>query len=396
MAVGGVLLCGTLSTAACGGQPGAPRPAEASQPVSAAPTLAASLRPTPVPGADAMGIVWLCLPGAVDDPCTADLRTTVIDQAGHRTTLQPLPAEDPPIDCFYVYPTTSRQTTMNADLSIDPELRARAAEQAALFSQVCRVFAPVYPQLTIAALGSGAIKQANVQAAFDGVRVAFDDYMATYNHGRGVVLIGHSQGAMLLDDLLHYEIDPKPAVRGLLVSALLLGGNVMMAARNTAVGDFANIRACSTATQTGCVVGYSSFAGEPPPDAAFGRVDGALTMLPLPRSGRQQLLCVNPSAPGGTGTLLPVFPTAAVAALVGRPDPVRTTPFVAYPGAFTAECRTNGDATWLQVTPASKARAIPVLTGSEGPAWGLHDLDVSLGIGNLVELVRAQAAAFGS
>ena len=118
-------------------------------------------------------------------------------------------------------------------------------------------------------------------------------------------------------------------------------------------------------------------------------------MLPLPRSGRQQLLCVNPSAPGGTGTLLPVFTTAAVAALVGGPVPVPTTPFVAYPGAFTAECRTSGDAAWLQVTPASTAREIPTLTGSEGPAWGLHDLDLSLGLGNLVELVRAQAAAFG-
>ena len=62
------------------------------------------------------------------------------------------PAADPPIDCFYVYPTVSRQKTINANLTIDPEERAVAAAQAARFSQVCRVYAPMYPQLTLAAI----------------------------------------------------------------------------------------------------------------------------------------------------------------------------------------------------------------------------------------------------
>ena len=399
-----VILC-ALMVAACTGQ--SPRgvttptaqpasPSRATSPSVTGGSVAPSQGPSPVPGADAAGIVWLCLPGAPDNPCTSDLSTTVIDPTGQRTTSHPVPAADPPIDCFYVYPTTSRQATINADLSIDPEERTVAAAQAALFSQVCKVYAPIYPQLTIAALGSGRITAGNVQTAYDGVRAAFDDYMASYNHGRGVVLIGHSQGAMLLADLLHFEIDRTPDVRETLVSALLLGGNVTVAAGRTTGGDFANIPACGSTSQTGCVVGYSSFAEVPPPDAVFGRVTGALGMLPVPRTGTQQILCVNPAAPGGTGPLLPYFSAADVVKLAGGPEAAPTTAFVSYPNALTAQCQTSGDASWLQVTPVAPARGTPRLSGSEGPAWGLHDLDVSLGLGNLVELVRSEAAAFRS
>ena len=370
-----LLIVVALVPAACGGQAAVPVPYTAqptSTPAAASPSVttpsaAVSPSASPVAGADAAGIVWVCMPGAADNPCTADLSVTVIDPAGNRTTADLVPAADPPIDCFYVYPTTSRQTTMNADLSIHPEERVIAAAQAALFSQVCRVYAPVYPQLTLAALNSGGITAADVQAAYDGVYAAFVDYLASYNHGRGVVLIGHSQGAMLLDDLLHFEIDPKPDLRRLLVSALLMGGNVMVAEGQTIGGDLASIPACGSASQVGCVVGYSSFAETPPPDASFGRVDGALSMLPIPKSGPLEILCVNPAAPGGTGTLLPFFPTADALKLAGGPMPAPTTAFVSYPDALTASCRTSGGARWLQVTRTASARSMPTLSGSEGP-----------------------------
>lgn len=333
------------------------------------------------------------MPGATGDPCAGALSTTNIDPAGERTTSQLASEADPPVDCFYVYPTTSQQTTTNADLSIDPEERAVAAAQASLFSQVCKVYAPIYPQLTIPALNSGLITADNVQTAYDGVKAAFADYLSNYNRGRGVVFIGHSQGAMLLADLLHFEVDPKPEVRKLMVSALLMGGNVSMAAAPDAVGDFESIPACASAKQTGCVAGYSSFAETPPVDAVFGRVQGALGMLPIPTTGAQQILCVNPAAPGKAGALLPYFPTADVMKLAGGPVPTPATAFVSYPSALTAECESDGNATWLQITRLSAAPFTPTLAGSEGPTWGLHDLDVSLALGNLVELVRLESAA---
>ena len=106
-------------------------------------------------GEAAASLVWLCRPGIVDDPCRAD-RTATIQRAGGTSEEQrPRPSTRRPVDCFYVYPTVSAQPTTNADLTIDPELVAIAETQASRFSEVCRVFAPVYPQITIAGLGRG-------------------------------------------------------------------------------------------------------------------------------------------------------------------------------------------------------------------------------------------------
>jgi hypothetical protein len=396
-----VVVLAALIPGACSGRPAAVSPT-ASPTATAAPaaTSTPAVTSTAAPAgttatADGAGIVWLCMPGKANNPCEGDLSTTVIDRSGSRTVSKPAPAADPPIDCFYVYPTASRQTTINADLTIDPEERAVAQAQAAPFSQVCKVYAPIYPQTTIAALTSGKITQAAINLAYNGVKAAWQDYLANYNRGRGIVFIGHSQGAMMLAPLLYLEIDSNPELRKLMVSALLMGGNVSMPAATDATGNFKNIGPCKSVTETGCVVGYSSFGETPPQDAAYGRVHGALFMLPLPQSGPQQILCVNPAAPGGKGTLSPIFATADLAKLADGPKPVPATPYVSYPDAFSAQCQTSGDATWLQITSTGPSGAAPTLAGSEGPSWGLHDFDVAAGLGNLIELVRAEAAAFG-
>jgi hypothetical protein len=377
-----------LLAAACGGSNAT---AVSSAPPAASMSAGQLGAPT---GADAAGIVWLCMPGSGSNPCTGDLSITVIDAAGNRTVEQPQVASDPPIDCFYVYPTISRQKTANASLSIDPEQTAVAIAQAAPFSQVCRVYAPIYPQVTHEALNAGSITQTTIDVAYEGVRAAFADYMAYYNDGRGVVVIGHSQGAMMLVGLIHREIDPYPGVRKQLVLALLMGGNVTVPAGQTVGGDFANIPACGSATETGCVVAYSSFDATPPADAAFGRVFG-LAMFRFPKSGPQQILCVNPAAPGGgTAALTPIFPTVEVAQRAGAPTPLPATPYVSYPNEVAAECKTDGDAGWLQITRTGPSEAIQKLAGSEGPSWGLHDHDLSLGLGNLVDLVRSESAAY--
>jgi hypothetical protein len=330
-----------------------------------------------------------------NNPCEGDLSTTVIDPSGGRTVETPVVAADPGIDCFYVYPTVSRQKGINATIQMDPELVAVARAQAALFSQVCHVYAPVYPQLTSASLSSGRITWANVQAAYDGVRTAFADYMANYNHGRGIVFIGHSQGAMLLISLLHDEVDPKDEVRRLLVSALLMGGNASTKPGKATGGDFDNIPTCSSPAQTGCVVGYSTFAQTPPAGAAFGRLGNPNGMLRPPLTD-EQIMCVNPAAPGGKGTLLPIFPTIEQAHLPDAPKPLPATPYVSYPNEFSAECKSDEDGNWLQVTRIGTTGAMPAVAGSEGPGWGLHDHDFSLAFGNLLALVKSESAAFTS
>ena len=146
---------------------------------------------------------------------------------------------------FYLYPTISDQQTANANLQIGLRERLVAIAQASRFSQVCRVYAPVYRQLTLAAIDKpGGINAADSLVAYRSALSAFRDYLAHYNHGRGIVFVGHSQGASIMIALLEREVDSKPNVRRLLVSALLMGGNVTVPRGRDVGGDFAHIPAC--------------------------------------------------------------------------------------------------------------------------------------------------------
>ena len=116
------------------------------------------------------------------------------------------PAADPAADCFYVYPTVSKQSGVVANLHIDPSEMAVARIQASRFSEVCKVYAPIYPQLTLHALSDpGAITVSDLNAAYASVQTAWEDYLAHYNRGRGFILIGHSQGASMLIKLLQRQ-----------------------------------------------------------------------------------------------------------------------------------------------------------------------------------------------
>src|ERR1700722_10042874 len=82
-------------------------------------TLAASAAPGSVPHWKA----WLCFPGSPTDWCSVELTTTVISADGSRRNVAVSVPQNPPIDCFYVYPTVSMEFRPNADLKLEPEER---------------------------------------------------------------------------------------------------------------------------------------------------------------------------------------------------------------------------------------------------------------------------------
>ena len=105
--------------------------------------------------------VWLCRPGLHPDPCTPGLSTTVYSPTLRKLrVVHPQAARPPKVDCFYVYPTVSDQPTTYSNLQIDPEQRSIALFQAARYSQYCRVFAPMYRQVTDPALLAGTPEDA--------------------------------------------------------------------------------------------------------------------------------------------------------------------------------------------------------------------------------------------
>src|SRR5579884_2090659 len=195
-------------------------------------SLLAALALTAGPASAASGApVWLCKPGLRPDPCTPGLSTTVYTPSLRRiAVIHPRAVAHPAIDCFYVYPTVSDQKTGNANRHIDPEERSIALYQAARYSQYCNVYAPMYRQVTLAGIGSGSAPttKPDPALALGDVVSAFRTYLRRYNHGRGFVLIGHSQGSFVLRQLIARQVEPRPAVRRRLVSAILLGGNVLV------------------------------------------------------------------------------------------------------------------------------------------------------------------------
>ncbi len=341
--------------------------------------------------------VWLCLPGHQPDPCTPGLSTTVYTPAFTQVGVQhPQAVKKPAIDCFYVYPTVSGQPTGNANLTIDPEERSIALYQAARYSQYCRVFAPMYRQVTLGGIGTGTpptTKPNSVEPVTD-VEAAFEAYLRTYNHGRGFVLIGHSQGSFVLRSVIAKLVDPKPAVRARLLSAILMGGNVLVKRGKGIGGDFQHIPACRSGTQLGCVIAFSTF-DQPPP------ATGSLFGVPPRGASGMQVLCTNPAAlGGGSGVLNPISPSAPFdpksvlstgIKLLGVHFPTPPTVWWSAPGAYTAQCKTLNGATVLEIAARHGA---PTPNPSPTAGWGLHLLDANIALGNLIEIVKHEAAAF--
>lgn len=338
--------------------------------------------------------VWLCKPGEADDPCAGDLSVTSVSATRAISPEPKSPASESKFDCFYVYPTASPQKTPNANLTVQPEEVDAALSQAAQFSQVCNVWAPMYRQRTEADLlkGLGGDPTAD-QVAYDSLLAGWKDYLAHDNHGRPVIFIGHSQGAAMLIRLLHNVIDPSVRLRHLMVSAIILGGNVEVASGETRGGSFNHISTCTSATQVGCVIAYSSFGSEPPSDSLFGRPGQGVSLQSQQTTSQgQQVACVNPvNFSTGVAPLSPIFLT------VSSPTPgVKvTTPFVSFPGLYTAQCENQSGATWLQINVTKSVNDDrPIVSASLGPTWGLHLDDVNLALDNLVQDVSLKEKAY--
>ena len=227
--------------------------------------------------------VWLCKPAKVTNPCESPLKTTLVRPSGEPIRVETVaPARRPKVDCFYVYPTVSDDPTPNSDLTIDPEHSSIALYQAAPYSQHCRIFAPMYRQITLAALFSGQSATAEMrQTAYAGVASAWRTYLTKYSRNRGVVLIGHSQGTLMLRRLIKEQIDPKPALRKRMISAVLLGGNVLVAKGGVVGGDFEHIPPCASARQIRCLIAFRPSTppcrGTPSSVAQGGRSSGPTT-----------------------------------------------------------------------------------------------------------------------
>jgi hypothetical protein len=350
------------------------------------------------------GANWLCRPGR-QDACAVDLSTTVISAGGELTRENWAADPTAPIDCFYVYPTISNDPGGNSDMIPGPEEKAVVRTQFARFASKCRPYAPMYRQVTITALRAaliGAPIPVDRALAYNDVLDAWNYYLEHDNKGRGVVLIGHSQGAMVLSQLVKNEIDGKP-VASRMVSAMLLGTNLPVPKGKDVGGAFQHTPLCRAATQVGCVIAYVTFrASAPPPENThFGKVTGENMIA----------ACTNPAAlNGGSGELHAYLGTRGgflVSAEAAPPQWVTPakpidTPFVSLPGLLSAECVSNDSGSYLAVSvhgdPAgprvSDITGDLVVGGQILRDWGLHLIDVQVALGNLIEIASQESKAY--
>jgi hypothetical protein len=222
---------------------------------------------------------------------------------------------------------------------------------------------------------------------------AWTDYLAHSNDGRGVVLIGHSEGSDVLAQLLTDDVDQVPMVRRLLVSAIITGANLPR--DKVGFGPLKTIGPCGSPVQFGCVVDFNAYNTAPPSDALFGK-------FPVQEINGHAVeeICTNPAdLSGGSGSLLSMYrirlATQDVAGSTTQgvfrdPPPAMSTPWIEYDGGYSAKCETSNGLRILMVTTSGRA---PALSAPDA-AFGLHVDDPNLAMGNLVQLVHSQISAF--
>ena len=341
---------------------------------------------------------WLCLPGRTDT-CTTPLATTALNPNGYGSTGRSTVARDAGVDCFVVYPTISRDAGMNSDLTPgDSEEKAIVATQFARFASACKIYAPMYRSMTlgaVAAAAAGADVTQPAMLAYGDVRSAWKEYLARHNKGRPYVLLGHSQGSLMLQQLIANEIEGKPEAKRMKL-AIIPGFNLLVPQGKLVGGTLKSTPVCSKPGQTGCVLTWVSFRENnvPPAGAIFGVAD---------KPG-MTVACTNPARPGATGwvsldsywyarSALPVPGGPITWSTEGAPP----SPYVRTEGLVSARCINDGPRGYLSIRTNADPRdkrtdrvgGEVALLGMFIPGWGMHLADMGAPMGDLIGLVPA-------
>jgi hypothetical protein len=271
---------------------------------------------------------------------------------------------------------------------------------------VCRPFAPIYRQMTVSSIvafaAGGDIQQAGALAYGDVVS-AWRNYLATRNNGRPFVLIGHSQGSLMLQMLIANEIEKNPAVAARMKLAIMPGFNVLVPQGKLVGGTFKSTPLCSRERETGCVISWTSYRERnvPPAGALFGIAD----------QPGMTVSCVNPGRPGSrdwvpldsywySRSSYPV-PGGPIAWSSEGPPP---TPYVRTEGLVSAKCINDGPRGYLWIRTNADPRdkrtdriggEVSVL-GMFVPGWGMHLADMSEAQGDLIRKVGEISALSGA
>ncbi|MFI5141161.1 MAG: DUF3089 domain-containing protein, partial [Bacteroidia bacterium] len=165
-----------------------------------------------------------------------------------------------PVDVFYVHPTTylfgnKWNASLNDDEVNKKTDRLAVRNQASVFNEMCRVYAPRYRQAVLYSYAPRSTKTGNGAQAFNlaygDVKAAFEYYLKNYNQGRPFIIASHSQGTDHTIRLLHDFIENDSLLKKKLVAAYIIG-------RPMQKGSIKAVPPADSANQIGCYITWNS------------------------------------------------------------------------------------------------------------------------------------------
>lgn len=163
-------------------------------------------------------------------------------------------------DVFYIYPTVYFSSTPDNMKLDDLELREKAKgvylEQASVFFKSANMFAPYYPQMSIACLTLPKEEHDKYYSiAYSETKKALLYYLKNMNQGRPFILAGHSQGSILGIDLMKELFDDQE-LQEQLIAAYLIGYSVT----TEDLKNYPQLKIAQRETDNGVIITYNTQA----------------------------------------------------------------------------------------------------------------------------------------
>jgi hypothetical protein len=224
------------------------------------------------------------------------------------------------VDVFYLYPTAWQKAAGDSNIcNIDnPSMLVLSdlalKRQATAFNTVANIYAPYYRQLDIfyyISLSPQERIQAVAGIPTKDAIAAFDYYIRNYNNGRPFILAGHSQGSIVLTNLLATYMKENPQVYSRMIAAYVIGYSVT----NDFLVQNPHLKFANGPDDTGVIISYNTEASTVSAPGNPVVLPGALSINPITwtRSGE------SASADRNLGSIV-LNPNGTVAA--GIPTPV--------------------------------------------------------------------------
>lgn len=239
--------------------------------------------------------LWYSRPGkGLDDPA----RWQPAFRDGKPASALKNGQKPPPFAVFFVHPTSyidrSNWNAKFGDKEAERIARIYLRGMASPFAQASEIWAPRYRQATLGAMITDEKEgQRAIDAAYRDVESAFAYFLKSVPRDTPIVLAGHSQGALHVARLLTEKFKGKPIAQRL-IAAYIIGWPLSIEHDLPAIG----FPACTSASQTGCIASWSSYAEPADPSAALAIYSRSIAPDGQKR-GDSPIVCTNPL----TGTL---------------------------------------------------------------------------------------------